>query len=161
MGVPPETALSIVKPLTRDKCRTPMQWANMPNGGFSPEGVRTWLPVNPNYTEGVNVAEQASDPKSLLSAYKNMLQVRKNTPALIAGDYQALHEEAEAYFAFLRRTGEQTCLVVLNYTNQEHWLSFDMESQAGSLIFSSRERNHSIDLNALNLSPYEVLIVEL
>ena len=46
---------------TRDRCRTPMPWANAPNAGFSPEGVRTWLPVHPNYAEGVNVADQERD----------------------------------------------------------------------------------------------------
>jgi alpha-glucosidase len=56
--------------MTRDKNRTPMQWSNNPNGGFSPAGVETWLPVNPNYKDGINVRDQEHNPDSLL----NLLQ---------------------------------------------------------------------------------------
>ena len=64
------------------------------NAGFSREGVSTWLPMNPNYIQGVNVADQQHDPKSMLNFYKRMLRLRKQTPALIVGDYTPLHETA-------------------------------------------------------------------
>jgi alpha-glucosidase len=101
-GASPDEALALAAHVTRDKCRTPMQWANAPNGGFSPAGVQTWLPVNPNYARGINVAEQSGDPGSLLNFYRRLLRARRQTPALIAGDYTPLHEEAEDYLAFLR-----------------------------------------------------------
>ncbi len=104
LGLPPAEALAVVNWIGRDKCRSPMQWADAPNGGFSPAGVQPWLPVNPNYAQGVNVAEQMDDPDSLLNFYRRMLRLRKGTPALIAGDYTPLHEEAEDYLAFLRRS---------------------------------------------------------
>ncbi len=126
-GVSPEAALGIVQNITRDKCRTPMQWENTPNGGFSPETVQTWLPVNPNYAEGVNVADQLGDPGSILSFYKQLLAIRRNTPALIDGDYQPLHEDQEAYFAFLRTSAEGRCLVVLNYAEEPQTAAFDLD----------------------------------
>ena len=104
LGMPPAEALAVVNWIGRDKCRSPMQWADAPNGGFSPAGVQPWLPVNPNYAQGVNVAEQMDDPNSLLNFYRRMLRLRKGTPALTAGDYTPLHEEAEDYVAFLRRS---------------------------------------------------------
>lgn len=73
--------------MTRDKNRTPMQWSNLPNAGFSPIDVSTWLPVNPNYKEGINVKEQERSPYSLLNYYKHLLQVRKNMWALLQGDF--------------------------------------------------------------------------
>jgi alpha-glucosidase len=161
MGIAPEMALAMVATITRDKNRTPMQWANAPNAGFSPAGVATWLPVNPNYAEGVNVAEQRDDPDSLWHFYQSMLQVRKDTPALVAGDYQVLHPEAEAYLAFTRSTKTQRCLVVLNYADQGLFIAIDLDTPKGKLVFSSRRRDEVIELESLDLAPYEVLIVEL
>jgi alpha-glucosidase len=175
-GAPPDRALAFAAHVTRDKCRTPMQWANAPNGGFSPAGVQTWLPVNPNYGQGVNVAEQLDDPGSLLHFYRHMLRVRKQTPALIAGDYTPLHEEAEDYLAFLRsappsvpsargeeREGRgQTCLVVLNMSNQAHRLSFSLDADEARLIFSSHTRGSDTDdLSQLAVAPFEIYIAEL
>jgi alpha-glucosidase len=161
-GIPPEIAEALACKYTRDQCRTPIQWANAPNAGFSPEGVETWLPVNPNYAEGVNVAEQSDDPGSMLNFYKRMLHLRRQTPALVAGDYTALHEDAEDYLAFLRSTPEQTCLVVLNYSENAHTLAFDLDKAAKRLVFSSREREDGAgDLAALALAPFEVYIAEL
>ncbi|RLC89309.1 MAG: alpha-glucosidase [Chloroflexi bacterium] len=146
----------------RDKCRTPLQWDNAPHGGFCPADVEPWLPVNPNYAEGINVAEQDADPGSLLNFYRRMLRMRQETPALIAGSYIPLHEEAEDYFAFLRETEEQTCLVVLNYSDRAHTLSFDLgEGRVARLIFSNRERLAvEGDLAALDIAPFETYIAE-
>ncbi len=180
LGMPPADALAYANYLGRDKCRTPMQWANVPNGGFSPAGVRTWLPVNPNDAQSVNVAEQLDDPDSLLSFYRRMLRVRKQNPALIAGDYTVLHEEAEDYLTFLRgsvadpSTGPsassghasgqagQTCLVVLNMSDQAHTLNFDLDAHTAELVFSSHARGgDSDDLSQLTLAPFEIYIGEI
>jgi alpha-glucosidase len=172
LGLSPAEALAYANLLGRDKCRTPMQWANARNAGFSPAGVQTWLPVNPNYAQGVNVADQLDDPGSLLAFYRRMLRVRKRTPALIAGDYTPLHEEAEDHLAFLRRseadpsTGSgqagQTCLVVLNMSNRAHTLSFDLDAHTAQLLFSNRARDGDTDdLSQLSMAPFEIYIAEL
>ncbi len=93
MGSDGPSALRFAAENGRDKCRTPMAWANAANGGFCPAGVTPWLPLNPDYAQGINVAEQISDPDSLLSFYKKMLHIRKEHPALIWGEYQPLFEE--------------------------------------------------------------------
>ncbi|MGZ9226736.1 MAG: alpha-glucosidase, partial [Anaerolineales bacterium] len=81
-GLPPEEALVLAADASRDRCRTPMQWSNAANAGFSPAGVQTWLPINPNYAQGISVVEQQDDPNSLLGFYKRLLRLRKQTPAL-------------------------------------------------------------------------------
>ncbi|MDY7076179.1 MAG: alpha-glucosidase [Chloroflexota bacterium] len=162
--VPPAKALTLAARLSRDQCRTPMQWANAPNGGFSPPGVRTWLPVNPNYAQGVNVDDQLADPGSLLSFYRNVLYMRKQTPALVAGDYTPLHEDAEHYLAFIRSSEAdgQTCLVVLNMSDQAHVLRFDLDTLVARLVFSSHAREGDTDdLSQLTLSPFEVYVAEI
>ncbi|MCD6290319.1 MAG: alpha-glucosidase [Anaerolineae bacterium] len=164
LGMSPTEALAIANEVGRDKCRTPMQWASAPNAGFSPAGVQTWLPVNPNYAQGVNVADQTEDPNSLLSFYRHLLAVRRRTPALIDGDYVPLHEDAEDYLAFLRRSeaSGQSCLIVLNMSDRPQKLDFDKNGRAARLIFSSRDRPTSEDpLSALPIGPFEVYIGEL
>ena len=138
-----------------------MQWANKPNAGFSPKGVKTWLPVNPNFKMGVNVADQEAEPGSILNFYKAMLKVRKNNPALIEGDYQAIHTDLEIYFAFIRSTGKQRCLVVLNYSDKSISTSIDLGTESGKVVFSNLKRKGSVAFDALEFDPYEILIVEL
>ena len=167
-----DKALAIAARFSRDWCRTPMQWSSTPNGGFSPDGVSTWLPVNPNYADGVNVADQRDDPDSLLNFYKRMLRVRKQTPALITGEYTPLLEDQYDCFAFLRtsradgaslKEGEgQTCLIVLNMSDRAHTLNFDLNAQATKLLFSNCVRDSSSDdLTRLSIAPFEIYIGEL
>lgn len=163
LKLPEEVALKRANEAGRDKNRTPHQWANAANAGFSPAGVETWLPVNPNYADGINVADQYGAPDSLLSFYRQMLRVRKQTPALIAGRYIPLHEEAEDYLAFLRQVdGGQTCLVVLNFSDRPQTLRFNLPAHDLRPLFASGARTgRADDLSALVVGPYEVYIGEL
>ena len=123
--------------------------------------METWLPVNDNYTEGVNVADQQFDPDSMLNFYKRMLAMRKRTPALVAGDYTVLHKEAEDYIAFLRSTPEQTCLVVLNFSKNAQTLTLDMDRDIARLVFSSEEREGVGNVAELAIAPFEIYIAGL
>jgi len=162
LGEPPAKAMALAARSSRDRCRTPVQWADAPNGGFSPAGVQTWLPVNPNYAQGVNVTDQLADPDSLLDFYRHLLHVRKQTPALVAGDYTPLHEGAEDYLAFSRSCDEQTCLVVLNMSERVHTLSFDLDASTARQIFSSHAwPGNPDDLTQLQIAPFEIYIAEL
>ncbi len=161
-GLEPEKALVKAADVSRDRCRTPFQWNQTPNAGFSPEGVRTWLPVNPNYAEGVNVADEQRDPKSMLNFYKQLLRVRKQSPALIHGEYRALHELSDDYFAFLRTSPEQTCLVVLNLCDQAQEVKFELPVRTARCLFSTdKSVNRNLSLNELKLAPFGILISEL
>jgi alpha-glucosidase len=161
---PVEAALSAGK-ASRDKNRTPMQWSNSPNGGFSPADVKTWLPVNPNYKDGINVRDQFHNPNSLLNYYKHLLHVRKNTPALVEGEYIPLHTTAKEHFSFLRVGEGQIVLVVLNYSNTKLELSFsrtrEIKGKTLHTLFSSAVRSYT-DLSPKNLhiGAFEVFIAE-
>jgi len=163
LGTPPQEAVQRAARLGRDKTRTPMQWSDAPNAGFSPAGVQTWLPVNPNYAQGLNVASQVADRDSLLDFYRRLLHARRRTPALFAGDYMPLHEDAQDYLAFLRRLeGGKTCLVVLNMSDRAHTLRFDLQADIARLIFSSQVRESEWhDVRRLRIAPFEVYIAEL
>ena len=163
-GMPEAQALAAVCEMTRDRCRTPMQWANAPNAGFSPKGVTPWLPVHSNYAEGVNVADQEDDPDAMLNFYRRMLALRKRTPALIAGEYTPLLSDHEDCFCFLRaiegQGQAQTCLVALNFSAEAQPLSFEGEGlTAEELIFSSNAtRSDAGEVAALELAPFEIYI---
>src|SRR5690606_11775381 len=161
MGVHPEEAMIRTAEMTRDKNRTPMQWSNQANAGFSPEGISTWLPINPNYKDGVNVFEQEQSPGSMLKYYKQLLQIRKSAPALVEGDYQPVHEHAEEYFAFLRISKTQSVLVVLNYSETRLELDFstldEVKGKHLRPLFSSVARpNIEESSTKLTLHPFEV-----
>lgn len=163
-GASAEEALREVFRTTRDRCRSPMQWSAEPNAGFCPAKAVPWLPVNPNHRTGVNVADQADDPGSLLSFYKRMLALRRAMPALVVGDYHALHLESEAYFAFLRHDGEngQQCLVLLNFSARAQPASLDLGGKACTLRFSTAARTVGATIGTeLTLAPFEVCIAEM
>ena len=166
MGVHPEEAMVRTAEMTRDKNRTPMQWSNQPNAGFSPADAQTWLPVNPNYKEGINVKEQEINPDSLLNYYKHLLKVRKATPALIEGEYKSIHETAADYIAFLRIADGQSALVVLNYSENRLELDFsdiaELNGKTLRPLFSSAVRGNT-DLNPQKvvISPFEAFIADI
>jgi alpha-glucosidase len=163
-GTPPDVALTRAAHDTRDRCRTPFQWRNAPNAGFSPQGVRTWLPINPNYAQGVNAADEQDDPKSMLNFYKQMLRVRKENTALIIGEYIPLHETSEKYLAFLRESTspQQTCLVVINFFDQPQQVDFELPANALQCVYSTdRSADELLSPDDLQIAPFEILITKL
>ena len=176
LKVDPTEAAHRAGEMSRDKNRTPMQWSNKSNGGFSPDDVETWLPVNPNYKKGINVRDQLHNPSSLLNYYKRLLSVRKKNPALVAGEYIPLHETEDKYFAFLRsirpakspkeeQSDAQTVLVILNYS--ENHLDLDFSQTRGiadhdlDILFSSAVRTVAkLNPAKLHIGAFEVFIAE-
>src|SRR6266498_500940 len=165
LNVNPEEAALRAGEMSRDKNRTPMHWANHPNAGFSPAEVQTWLPVNPDYARGINVRDEEHNPASLLNYYKLLLKMRKQTPALIEGEYIPLNNSSSDYFAFLRKTDQQIVLVVLNFSESSVELDFsrlkEIQGRNLRVLFSSAERLLTTKSpRGLTISPFEVFVAE-
>ncbi|HVE79059.1 MAG TPA: alpha-amylase family glycosyl hydrolase [Gemmatimonadaceae bacterium] len=94
----------------RDPVRTPMQWGAGPNAGFS--SGTPWLPVARDYRV-VNVEAQRADPRSLLSLYRRLIELRRAEPALSVGSYAALEASGDV-LAYARRAGQRAIVVALN-----------------------------------------------
>jgi len=163
-GMSPEEALAKIQKESRDRCRAPVQWRNAPNGGFCPEGVQPWLPVNADYATGVNVEDQAKDPASLLNFCRRVLAVRRANPALVAGDYTALDTGNADVLAFTRfdTASGQTCLVAMNFSAQPQTSAAGTGARALRVLFSTAHgRADSGAASNIALAPHEVLIAAL
>ena len=100
----------------RDNARTPMQWDDSPNAGFTTG--KPWLPVNPNYRE-INASAALSDPDSVFYHYQKLIRLRKETPVISHGSFTLLDEDNEEVFAYLREDENTMLLVVCNFTDRE------------------------------------------
>jgi alpha-glucosidase len=158
MGSTEEEATHYAFQRGRDKCRTPNQWRNAPNAGFCPPDVRAWLPVNPDYGEGVNVEDQQVDPRSMLNFYRRMLAMRRVNPALIGGEFELVNADALEYLAFLRTSEEQRLLVVLNMSAEPQHVAVDLPQNELQVVFSSHDRAAIEQAAGFEIEPFEVFI---
>jgi alpha-glucosidase len=110
----------------RDGERTPMQWNDKPNAGFSK--VAPWLPVAPSYTTH-NVEIESVEPNSILNFYKKVLALRHTNPALLDGNYVALNETDDNVLSYLRSYKGQAVLIALNMSGSPQKLKFDLSGQ--------------------------------
>ena len=124
--------------VTRDGCRSPMQWSAQENAGFSPPGVETWLPVNQD-SRLSNVSSQMDDPDSLLNVYRRLLQVRRENPALHRGSLDVIPQDPEnpGLLAYSRLFEGQDVLVLMNFGARQ--ISFQDDSDRSQEIFSTGE----------------------
>jgi alpha-glucosidase len=167
LGLPHSEALAHAAAFTRDKCRTPMHWANSPNAGFSPPGVDPWLPVHPNYAAGISVAAQETDPASMLNFYRRLINVRQTTPALRLGGHLAADSPSSACLAFVRtppaaEPGAPPCLVVLNLGNDSVDAPLTLDAGQARCIFSTHGKDGQVNPpDHLRLAPFEIFLAEL
>ena len=155
-GFSEKEALAIVNRFTRDNARTPMQWSNDENAGFT-KG-KPWLPVNPNYRR-INVASQEQDEDSVLSYYKKLCALRKNPEykeTIVYGDFIPFMPEEDRLMAFYRK-GEKTILVLGNYRKEER--EIELPSEVKKVILSNAEP--CLSGKKIQLSGYEATILEL
>ena len=138
----------------RDNSRTPMQWNNSTNGGFT-EG-KPWFPVNPNYKD-INVAHQLEDEHSVLNFYKKLIQLKKSHDIYMYGQFDLIDAENENVFAYTRQLEGKTVVVAGNLTDKQSSLTlpFDIEEDAIKL------HNYNSQLDATSLKPFEAFVAEI
>lgn len=156
-GISETQILKELGTFSRDRCRTPMQWDDTANAGFSPGAIQTWLPVNQNYADGIHVSAQRSDENSLLHVYREMIALRNNNIALQVGIFRDLEPENENALIFLREAESQTCLVVINFSAET--LQVELEV-GGNILYSTETRGNRFDGAQVEIAPFEILIVE-
>ena len=137
----------------RDNARTPMQWDDSPNAGFTTGSP--WIAVNPNYHE-INVAAALAEPDSILWHYQKMVALRKQYPVLVYGDFQPVLREHPQVFAWLRTLGDERLLVVNNFTAEHLRLDIppEMQNWHGECLISNYAPRDQLAVS-LELQPYE------
>jgi alpha-glucosidase len=154
---------------TRDVARTPMQWDDSPNAGFSPAGVETWLPLAGDFATE-NVAAQRADPRSMLSLVRELLALRQKSAALQGGDYLCLNEADPDCFLFARQDGAtgECWVVALNFTGEARdtavthptFIHTHAHAQATCQLSTYLDQTgQPINLQAITLRPHEGVIL--
>ncbi|MBV8672684.1 MAG: alpha-glucosidase [Acidobacteriaceae bacterium] len=144
----------------RDGERTPMQWDDSKNAGFSTADV-TWLPVAPNY-KTVNVKKEEPEEASLLNYYKELIKMRANNPALREGALTMLDPTNPNVLSYLRKgsAGSPSVLVSLNFTAQPQTVSLDLAgtgvtgNNVKTLLTDSPSLQSTTSLNHIELPPF-------
>lgn len=138
----------------RDNSRTPMQWTNEVNGGFT-EGT-PWFPVNPNY-KTINVAQQSEDSDSVLNFYKRLIKLKKSDDIYTYGEFNLIDDENENIFAYTRKLNNKTVLVAGNLTDNVASLNLPFEVEPSQI----KLHNYKNDLDITNMKPFEAFVAEL
>ena len=115
-GGDPEATLKAIHLKGRDNARTPMQWNASENAGFT-TGT-PWIGVNPNFPE-INVEAALADPQSIFWYYRDLIRLRRESPALIEGHYDLLLPEHPQVYAYTRSAPGQQYLILLNFSGQD------------------------------------------
>jgi oligo-1,6-glucosidase len=156
-GVSAEKYLAELNKSSRDHARTPMQWTDENQAGFT-IGKSSWLPVNPNYSE-INVKSEVENPNSVFNFYKQLLTFRKGNEDLIYGDYKDLVPDHKEIFAFTRTGKNNEYLVVLNMSGKKVPLKIDAKFKQYKLIITNQStENNSLKSTTLELEPWEAVL---
>ncbi len=144
---------------SRDNARTPMQWDDSANAGFT-SAAKPWLAVNQNYKE-INARKSLSDPNSIYAFYRNVIDLRRKSPAFIYGDYKDVDPKNLKIYAYSRTLGRDAYLVVLNFSRDSVEWPLPTGLKPGQLVISnlgidSGKKNGSS--SALRLKPWEARI---
>ena len=117
-----EEVLAVLAQKSRDNGRTPVQWDDSDNAGFT--HGQSWIDVADNY-RSINVARERQDPDSVLHTYRRLIELRKSLPVITFGDYLDLAPEAPECWCYQRRDGESTLMVIANLSGESIQLRED------------------------------------
>ncbi len=159
-GIDARVVLPMIHAKSRDNARTPVQWDDSQNAGFS-SGM-PWIKVNPNYPT-INAKQALADPQSIFYYYQKLVRLRKDNPIMVYGRYDLILESHLEIYAFTRTLEDDRLLVILNFTKNKP--VFELPS---SVVFSDKELligNYAVDpvedIRVLTLRPYEARVYKL
>ena len=153
-GFSVESIMESLNAKGRDNARRPIPWTEEANGGFT-TGT-PWLALNPNYKE-INVEAELQNPDSVFHTYRKLIQLRKDHPIVVWGDYELL-ETSSNVFAYYRTLGEERWLTVVNLSDSEEEISVDARFNK---VLVTNTVEEVTDLHAYKLSPWQAFVVEL
>ena len=140
----------------RDCARTPMQWDDSLNGGFTTGDP--WLPLHKNYPR-LNVKKQSEIYDSVHNVYKNLIELRNKKPVLQYGEIQFIKLKQKGILCYERTLENQKILIVLNFTSRKKSFCYELPPKT-EVLFSTHEVQH-FDKNTIFLKPFESVVLEI
>ncbi len=155
-GVPRSIYLKIANKTSRENARTPVQWDNSENAGFT-KGT-PWFYVNPNYKQ-INVADEEKDPDSILNYYRKLFSVRQSNKVFIYGKYKEYEKKSKKLYCYEMVDGNQKALIVCSFSGKEQ----EFKAPAGYKLCDSNIVLHNYEdvkgsEDKLTLRPYEAIV---
>lgn len=147
-GYDKEDVMNSIYAKGRDNARTPMQWDDTENAGFT-TGT-PWIKVNDNY-KTINAKSQIDDPDSIFNCYRKLVSFRKEYPVLVDGSFKLLLAEDENIFAYERKNADETLLVVCNFYGNTVKMPLTEETEDMELLISNYKETEDSSV----LRPYE------
>ena len=159
-GRDPEEVFESLLLLSRDNSRTPVQWDDSQNAGFT-TGI-PWMKVNPNFKE-INVKEALQNPNSVYYYYKKLIQLRKENEVIVYGDFCDISKNDEKLYMYTRSYEEQTWLIMLNHSDGDYNLELSQEFSGNKklMIGNYPDVHHEKLPTSVTLRPHEARIYEL
>ncbi|GIN88130.1 alpha-glucosidase [Heyndrickxia sporothermodurans] len=141
----------------RDNARTPMQWDDSMNGGFT--SGKPWIKVNPNY-KNINAEQQLKDHASIYRYYQKLIQLRKQNEIIVYGKYDLLLPEHSEIYAYTRTLGREKLFVLLNFSKEK--VSFEAPEELlvkqKDLLISNYDANEENTIEKISLLPFEARV---
>ncbi|MGG8383224.1 alpha,alpha-phosphotrehalase [Bacillus cereus group sp. MYBK5-2] len=157
-GLSKEEIIGILKQKSRDNSRTPMQWNEEMNSGFTTS--TPWISVAENFKE-INVEKALEDKESVFYHYKKLIELRKTYDVLTEGEYAILDKNDPKIWAYTRTTESEVLLVINNFYGEEITYSVPAHVQLDGMkqeVLLSNYKDASKDIAKLNLRPYESIV---
>ncbi|MGG0074636.1 alpha,alpha-phosphotrehalase [Bacillus wiedmannii] len=157
-GLSKEEIIGILKQKSRDNSRTPMQWNEEMNSGFT--ASTPWISVAENFTE-INVEKALEDKESVFYHYKKLIELRKTYDVLTEGEYAILDENHPKIWAYTRIVNDEVLLVINNFYGEEITYSVPVHVQVDGMkqeVLLSNYKDSSNDITKLDLRPYESIV---
>ena len=150
----PEHMMKCLMLRSRDNARTPMQWSDSKQAGFT-DG-EPWIKVNPNYKE-INAAQQLEDPNSIFHYYQKLIRLRKEKDIIVYGGFEPLYRDDEQIFAYTRKQDQEKLLTVCNFSDQNAEVEVPEEFKDAECLITNLGRK--VFEAKTVLKPYEAFVL--
>ena len=157
-GLSKEEIIEILKQKSRDNSRTPMQWNEEVNSGFTTS--TPWISVAENFKE-INVGKALEDKESVFYHYKKLIELRKKYNVITEGKYDVLDGNHPKIWAYTRTVNNEVLLVINNFYGEEITYSAPVNVQLEGMkqeVLLSNYKDSGKDITSLNLRPYESIV---
>lgn len=157
-GESEEKILKLLSKISRDNGRTPVQWSNSLNAGFT-EG-EPWIKVNENYKK-INIKDQMENKDSILNYYRQLIDLKKREKTLIYGKFKMVLSDDEDIFSYIRKDESKEYLILSNLSEKRKTVSISQYINKKFKILITNNHRKSIDFKKIDVKEFESFVVEI